>query len=88
MNKYEERARQRRTADLRTSMSVWTAGLALVIVGLLIIGFHESAPPDFFYKVAIAFAVLLLLIRQVGRRLKKNVPRSARPDPKSTLKLS
>jgi len=55
---------------------------------ILITGIRESAPPEFFYKAAIGFAVLMLVIRQVSKRMKSNVPRSARPDPKSTLKLS
>jgi hypothetical protein len=88
MNKFEEQARLQRRASLRSSMSVWTAGLALVVVALLIVGFRESAPPEYFYKGAAAIAVLMLLLRQVSRRLKTNGPRAARPDPKSTLKLS
>jgi hypothetical protein len=69
-------------------MSLWTACLFLVAVVVLIAGIRESAPPDFFYKVAIGFAVLMLILRQVGKRMKSNGPRSAQPDPKSTLKLS
>jgi hypothetical protein len=88
MNKYEEQAKAQRKAALRSSMSVWSAGLALIVVALLIVGFRESAQPEYFYKGAIAVAVLMLLLRQVGRRLKTNGPRAARPDPKSTLKLS
>ncbi len=88
MNKFEEQARNQRKAALRSSMSIWTAGLALVVVGVLIVGFRESAPPEFFYKGAIVVAVLMLLLRQISRRLKKDGPRAARPDPKSTLKLS
>jgi len=88
MNKYEEQARRQRNAALGSSMSIWTAGLALVVVAILIVGFRESAPPEYFYKGAIGVAVLMLLLRQVARRLKTNGPRAARPDPKSTLKLS
>jgi hypothetical protein len=88
MNKYEEQARSQRQAALRSSMSVWTAGLALVVVALIILGLRGSANPDYFDKGALGVAVLLLLLRQVGRRLKGKGPRAARPDPKSTLKLS
>jgi hypothetical protein len=88
MNKYEEQAGQQRKAALRSSMSVWTAGLSLIVVALAILGFRGSAPPQYFYKGALAVALLLLLLRQVSRRLKSRVPRAARPDPKSTLKLS
>jgi hypothetical protein len=87
MNKYEEQARQQRKAALRSSTSVWTAGIALILVAMAILGFRGSAPESF-YKVGVAVAVLLLLLRQVARRFKSKVPRAARPDPKSTLKLS
>lgn len=88
MNKYEEQARAQRKAALRSSMSVWTAGISLIVVALVILGLRGSAPPDYFYKGALVIAVILLLLRQVSRRLKSKVPRAARPDPKSTLKLS
>jgi uncharacterized protein YhaN len=88
MNKHEQQAARQRQAALRSSMSLWTAGLFLVAVVIFIAGIRESAPPDFFYKAAIAMAVLMLVIRQVSKRMKSSGPRSARPDPKSTLKLS
>ncbi len=88
VNKYEQQAKLKRQAALRSSMSLWTAGLFLVVVVILIAGIRQSAPPEFFYKTAIAFAVLMLLIRQIAKRMKTAIPRSARPDPKSTLKLS
>jgi Na+-translocating ferredoxin:NAD+ oxidoreductase RnfA subunit len=88
MNKYEQQARIQRQASLRSSMSLWTAGLFLVMVVILITGIRESAPPEFFYKAAIGFAVVMLLLRQITKRMKANGPRSARPDPQSTLKLS
>lgn len=88
MNKYEEQAKQQRRAALRSSMSVWTAGLSLIVVALVILGFRSSAPPEYFYKGAVAVAAILLVLRQISRRLKTNVPRSARPDPKSKLRLS
>jgi hypothetical protein len=88
MNKYEQQARQQRQATLRAGMSVWTAGLALIVIALVILGLRGSASPEYFYKGALAVAVILLLLRQVSRRLKAKGPRAARPDPKSTLKLS
>ena len=87
MNRYEQRAEQQRKAALRFSMMIWTAGIALVVVVLLIMGLSSSAPPRFFSRSAIGLAVLLLILRQVSRRLKGNVPRAAKPDPRSTLKL-
>lgn len=89
MNKYEERARQQRTASLRSSMSLWTGGIALLIVLLLIIGFRNSLLQTNFFKLAaVTLAVLLLVLRQVSRRLRGKPPRAAQPDPKSTLKLN
>ncbi|MBV8898043.1 MAG: hypothetical protein JO051_16130 [Acidobacteriaceae bacterium] len=87
MNKYEQQARQQRTASLRTSMSLWTAGLALLVVIFLIIGLSNGAPSGFFKTGAVVVAVLLLILRQLNRRLRGKAPRAARPDPKSTLKL-
>jgi hypothetical protein len=37
---------------------------------------------------AIVLAILLLVFRQLSRRLKTKGPRAAQPDPKSTIKLS
>ncbi len=87
MNKYEARAEQQRKAALRFSLMIWTAGLALVIVVVLILGLSSSAPRGFFSKAAIAAAVLLLILRQLNRRLRGRGPRAAQPDPQSTLKL-
>ena len=68
-------------------MSLWTAGLALVVVVFLIIGLNSSAPSGFYKKGAVVVAILLLILRQVSRRLRGKAPRAAQPDPKSTLKL-
>jgi hypothetical protein len=64
-----------------------TAGLALIVVVLLIVGIRNSAPPRFFTEAAIGVAVLLLILRQVARRMKGRTPRAAEPDPKSRLNL-
>lgn len=87
MTKYEQQARQQRTASLRTSMSLWTAGLALLVVIFLIVGLSNGAPSSFFKTGAVVIAVLLLILRQLNRRLRGKAPRAAQPDPKSTLKL-
>jgi hypothetical protein len=68
-------------------MLMGTAGIALVVIALLIVGLSSSAPPRFFSRAAIAVAIVLLIVRQVSRRMKHGTPRAARPDPKSTLKL-
>ena len=86
MNKYVERAEQQRRAGLRFSLSLWTAGLALLAVVLVIFGLSSSAAPRLGPAAAIVLAILLLVFRQLSRRLKTTRSRGA-PDPKSTLKL-
>jgi ABC-type cobalamin transport system permease subunit len=87
MNQYEERAQKQRRTALRSSMTMGTAGVALVVVVLLIVGLSSSAPPRFFTQAAIAAAILLLILRQVSRRMKHRTPKAAEPDPKSRLNL-
>ncbi len=88
MNRYEQRAEQQRRAALRFSMMIWTAGIALVVIVLLILGLSSAAPPRYFSRTAIALAILLLILRQISRRLKGKGPRAAQPDPRSKLKLN
>ena len=51
MNKYELRAEQQRKAALRFSMMLWTAGLALVVVILMILGLSSSAPGGYLHQI-------------------------------------
>jgi hypothetical protein len=87
MNKYEERAARERKAALQFSKMLWTAGLALVVVALLILGLSSSAGPSFYSRGAIGLAIVLLIIRQLSRRSRANGPRAAQPDPRSRLNL-
>jgi hypothetical protein len=87
MNKYEQRAVQERKAALRSSTMIWTAGAALIVVAIAILGVSSSASPRFFSKSAIAVAILLLVLRQVSRRLRNKKSRAAEPDPQSRLNL-
>lgn len=87
MNKYEQRAAGQRGPALRTSMTLWSAAGALVIVVLLILGLSSSAPSSYFTKAALVGAILLLILRQLGRRLKGRASRAAEPDPLSKLNL-
>ncbi len=87
MNKYEQQAARERGTSLRNSMTLWSAGAALVVVVLLILGLSISAPSDFFKRGAIAAAILLLVLRLITRRLRGRPSRAAEPDPQSTLKL-
>jgi hypothetical protein len=84
---YEKRAEQQRRSALRFSMMMWTAGIALIVVVLMIVGINSSAPSTFFSRSAIGAAVLLLVLRQLGRRLRGNTSRAAQPDPESRLNL-
>ena len=88
MNKYVERAEQQRRAGLRFSLSLWTAGLALLVVVLVILGLSSSAAPRLGPAAAVVLAILLLVFRQFSRRLKTKGSRAAQPDPKSTIKLN
>ena len=87
MNRYEQQARRQRTATLRKSMSLWTAGLALLAVILVLVGLNNSAPSSFFKTAAVVAAIVLLVLRQLARRLRGNAPRAAEPDPQSKLNL-
>jgi len=86
MSKYEQATRERGTS-LRNSMTLWSAGAALVVVILLILGLSSSAPSEFFKRGAVVGAILLLVLRQITRRLRGRPSRAAEPDPQSTLKL-
>ncbi|MCU1292440.1 MAG: hypothetical protein JWP08_1290 [Bryobacterales bacterium] len=87
MNKYEERAERDRKASMRFSMMMWTAGAALIVVVVMILGLSASASPQFWSRAGITLAILLLVFRQVARRFKGKKPRSATPDPRSKLNL-
>jgi hypothetical protein len=87
MNKYEERAERDRKASMRFSMMMWTAGAALIVVIVMILGLSGSASPQFWSRAGIGLAILLLLFRQVARRMKSGKPRAAMPDPRSKLNL-
>ncbi len=88
MNRYEKRTEQERRASLRSSMALWSAGAALLIVVILILGLSNSAPLSYFKKGAIAAVILLILLRQAGRALRKRSPKAAEPDPQSKLHLT
>ncbi len=87
MNRYEQQAMRQRKAAVRSSVTLWTACAALVVVIFAIIGLSMSAPPQFWYRGALGVAILLLIFRQISRRLKATSPRAAEPDPQSRLNL-
>ena len=87
MNKYEQQAAEQRRMALRSSSTLWTAGAALILVILLILGLGHSAPSSFFTRAALVGAIVLLFLRQIARRLRKGPSRAAQPDPQSRLDL-
>ena len=87
MNKYERRAEQQRRPAIKSSQTMGTAAVALLAVVLLIIGMNSAAPKEFLSRAAVGLAVLLLILRQIGRRARGKVPRAAQPDPQSRLNL-
>ncbi len=87
MNRFEQRAQAEKKAPLRPSTTIWTAVLALIVVVAVIIGLSTSAPPNFWRNAAIAVAILLLLLRQLTRRLQSRAARGPKTDPQSRLNL-
>ena len=86
MNPYEQRAQQERKAALRLGLVLGTAGVGLVVLAIALTGFIGSAPDSFWKVAAIFVAVLLLVLRQLTRRLNKGGKPKA--DPESMLKLN
>jgi len=68
-------------------MTLWSAGIALIVVVFLILGLSTPVPSNFFSKVAVGGGVLLLFVRILSRVLQKGPPKAAQPDPKSRLNL-
>lgn len=87
VNRYERQADQTRRASLRNSMLLWSALGILLVAALAILGYSSAAPQRFWTWGGIVVAVLLLVIRQVGRRLKAGKARAAKPDEASMLHL-
>jgi amino acid transporter len=87
MNRFERQAEQTRRASLRNSLLLWSAGGILLIGALALLGYSGGAPRGFWSTAGIVAAVLLLIVRQLGRRLKSGGSRGAKPDEKSMLHL-
>ena len=65
---------------------LWTSAIALFVVILLIVALNGSTS-RFYSRGVVAAAVLLLLVRLLGRLVKVRSARAAQPDPESSLKL-
>jgi 4-hydroxybenzoate polyprenyltransferase len=87
MNRFEQQAERSRRASLSNSLLLWSAAGILLIAALALLGYSGGAPQGFWKTAAIVVAVLLLIVRQVGRRLKTNRSRAAKPDEQSMLHL-
>ncbi len=87
MNRFERQAEQTRRSSLQNSMLLWGAGGVLLIGVLALLGYSGGASPGFWKGAAILVAVLLLVIRQVGRRLKTGHSKAVKPDEQSMLHL-
>jgi hypothetical protein len=70
----------------RSGLMLWTSAIALFVVVLLIFALSGTGS-RFYSRGVVAAAVLLLLVRLVGRIVKVRSARAAQPDPQSTLRL-
>lgn len=87
MKKFEQQAQEQRRSMLKMSMLLWSLGGALLIVTLAIAGFSSSAPRNFWKDAAIVVAVVVLILRQVSRRLKSGRRHEINVDEQSKLHL-
>jgi hypothetical protein len=87
MNRFEQQAEQTRRSSLRNSMLLWSIGGILLVGILALLGYSTGANQEFWKGAAIVVAVLLLILRQVGRRLRSSNAKAVKPDEKSMLHL-
>ncbi len=87
MNRFERQSEQTRRRSLQNSMLLWSTGGILLIAVLALLGFSTGANREFWKGAAIVVAVFLLIVRQVGRRIKVSRSKAAKPDDRSMLHL-
>ena len=87
MNKYERALERDRKSAMRVSVLIGTIGLGFAMLALAALGVIFAAPQRFWWTTIVFLAVVLLVLRQVMRRLSSNGRKLARPDPESILKL-
>ena len=87
MNRFEKQTERQRRSSLRVSLLLLTLGGILLVGALAILGYSSGAPQAFWTRAAIGVAVLLLILRQVGRRLGRRRNNDVKPDDQSMLHL-
>jgi hypothetical protein len=87
MNRFEQKAERERRSSLRVSLLVLSLGGILLVGAVALLGYSGGAPRSFWTRAAIGIAILMLVLRQVTRRLKSNRARPVKPDEQSMLHL-
>ena len=87
MNRFEKQTERQRRSSLRVSLLLLTLGGILLVGALAILGYSSGAPQAFWTSAAIGVAILLLILRQVGRRLGRRRSKDVKPDDQSMLHL-
>jgi len=87
MNRFEQSAERERRSNLRLSLLALSLAGILLVGALALLGYSGGAPQTFWTRAAIAVAVLMLLLRQLTRRLKSGRSRAVKPDEQSMLHL-
>ena len=87
MNRFEQNAERERRSSLRLSLLVLSLGGILVVGALALLGYSGGAPQSFWTRAAIGLAILMLILRQVTRKLKSGRARAVKPDEQSMLHL-
>lgn len=87
MERSEKLAGRLRAARMRSPGSLWTAGMVLLAIVFAVVGLSSGDPKPLWTRIGVVLAVLLLIFRQVSRRMNGRVSKAAQPDPESRLKL-
>jgi len=87
MNRFEKQTERQRRSSLGVSLLLLTLGGILLVGALAILGYSSGAPQAFWTRAAIGVAILLLILRQVGRRLGRRRSKDVKPDDQSMLHL-
>lgn len=83
----EQRLREQRTSQMKGNLNLMSLGATLLVVVLMILGLSYAAPSNYYSRIAIGAAVVLLVLRQVTRRRRGARSKAAEPDPQSRIDL-